>query len=127
MVQHGLLIKLMNKSIYKIKGMTCDGCVSTIKTKLELEIDISEAIIDLETENLELLSDKIYTPDQLTKIISSVGNYSILENEGKKTNRIMDYFRTYKPIFITLGLVSLLSLISFVNYGNKNDGFDILY
>ncbi len=121
MVQHGLLIKLMNKSIYKIKGMTCDGCVSTIKTKLELEIDISEAIIDLETENLELLSDKIHTPDQLTKIISSVGNYSILENEGKKTNRIIDYFSTYKPIFITLGLVSLLSLISFVNSGNKND------
>ena len=37
----------MNNNIFRIDGMTCDGCVSTIKTKLELENDISKAIVTL--------------------------------------------------------------------------------
>ena len=37
----------MNDSvnIFSVKGMTCEGCAQTIKTKLELESEISEADI----------------------------------------------------------------------------------
>ena len=39
----------MNDSvnIFSVTGMTCEGCVQTIKTKLELESEISKADFSL--------------------------------------------------------------------------------
>ena len=103
--------------------MTCDGCVSTIKTKLELENDISKANITLDDSRLELFSDRNYEISELNKILSSVGDYNVSNNSKNEKNIIMSYFSTYKPIFITLGLVLLLTAISFYNTENTMDGF----
>lgn len=113
----------MNNNIFRIDGMTCDGCVSTIKTKLELENDISKANITLDDSRLELFSDKNYEISELNKILSSVGDYNVSNNSKNEKNIIMSYFSTYKPIFITLGLVLLLTAISFYNTENTMDGF----
>ena len=78
----------MNNNIFRIDGMTCDGCVSTIKTKLELENDISKAIVTLDDSRLELFSDKNYEISELNKILSSVGDYNVSNNSKNEKNII---------------------------------------
>ena len=63
-----------NSNIFRIDGMTCDGCVATIKTKLEMEEDISEAIVTLIDSKLELVSTKNFKISQLNSILSTVGS-----------------------------------------------------
>ncbi len=73
-----------NRNIFRIDGMTCDGCVATIKTKLEMEEDISEAIVTLIDSKLELVSTKNFKISQLNSILSTVGSYTVsndLKNE----------------------------------------------
>lgn len=106
-----------NRNIFRIDGMTCDGCVATIKTKLEMEENISEAIITLVDSKLELVSTKNFKISQLNSILSTVGSYTVSNDLKNEKNKIVDYFSTYKPIFITISLVCLLSLINFFNYG----------
>jgi len=108
---------LNNKNTFRIDGMTCEGCVATIKAKLELEASISEAVVELADGKLEIFSEKNYDVSELNKILSPVGSYKV-SNNNKNTNHIIDYFSTYKPIFITLSLVLLLSIITFSRPGN---------
>jgi len=107
---------LNNKNTFRIDGMTCEGCVATIKAKLELEASISEAVVELADGKLEIFSEKNYDVSELNKILSPVGSYRV--SNKNKSIHIIDYFSTYKPIFITLGLVLLLSIITFSRPGN---------
>ena len=107
------MIKLTN--IFEIKGMTCEGCVQTIKNKLELENEIIEANITLNESKLILISKKDYKAKDLDKIIKNVGSYSF-HNKNKtnnyKQNKLLDYIKTYKPILLALFFVILLAFIS---------------
>jgi len=101
--------------------MTCEGCVATIKTKLELEASISEAVVELADGKLEIFSEKNYEVSELNEILSPVGSYKVSNSDKNETNNIIDYFSTYKPIFITLSLVLLLSIITYSSPGNTVD------
>ena len=50
----------MNDSvnIFSVTGMTCEGCAQTIKTKLELELEISKADISFSSTKLIIHSSK---------------------------------------------------------------------
>ena len=50
----------MNDSvnIFSVTGMTCEGCAQTIKTKLELELEISKADISFSSTKVILHSSK---------------------------------------------------------------------
>ena len=108
----------MNNSvnIFSVKGMTCDGCAQTIKTKLELESEISKADISYSSTKLIIHSSKKYQSEELNKIIKSVGNYTFdIEKNVNSLTSLFLYFRTYKPIFISLSFVVILSIISSFN------------
>ena len=108
----------MNDSvnIFSVTGMTCEGCVQTIKTKLELESEISKADISLSSTKLIIHSSKKYQSEELNKIIKSVGNYTFdIEKNVNSLTSLFVYFRTYKPIFISLSFVVILSIISSFN------------
>ena len=64
----------MNDSVnmFSVTGMTCDGCAQTIKTKLELESEISKADISFSSTKLIIHSSKKYKSEELNKIIKSV-------------------------------------------------------
>ena len=47
--------------VYKVSGMTCDGCANSIKEALELNNLISSVNISLENENININSDKSFT------------------------------------------------------------------
>jgi copper chaperone CopZ len=107
------MIKL--KNTYEIKGMTCDGCVQTIKNKLELENEIIEANISLNESKLILISKKDYNAKDLDKITKNVGSYSFHnknETNSFKQNKLLIYIKTYKPVLLAQFFVILLAFIS---------------
>ena len=109
------------KKLYTVSGMTCDGCVQTIGNKLNLESEISEVNIDLNSSEMSITADKEFSINELNKIIENVGDYKI--NEYKNKNifvKILSLFNTYKPILVSLSMVIILSLIT-----TNNDNFSI--
>ena len=101
--------------------MTCDGCVQTIGNKLNLESEISEVNIDLNSSEISITANKEFSINELNKIIENVGDYKI--NEYKNKNifvKILSLFNTYKPILVSLSIVIILSLIT-----TNNDNFSI--
>ena len=101
--------------------MTCDGCVQTIGNKLNLEPEISEVNIDLNSSEMSITADKEFSINELNKIIKNVGDYKI--NEYKNKNifvKILSLFNTYKPILVSLSMVIILSMIT-----TNNDNFSI--
>ena len=94
------------KKLYTVSGMTCDGCVQTIGNKLNLESEISEVNIDLNSSEMSITADKEFSINELNKIIENVGDYKI--NEYKNKNifvKILSLFNTYKPILVSLSIV----------------------
>ena len=65
------------KKLYTVSGMTCDGCVQTIGNKLNLESEISEVNIDLNSSEMSITADKEFSINELNKIIENVGDYKI--------------------------------------------------
>ena len=63
--------------------MTCDGCVQTIGNKLNLEPEISEVNIDLNSSEMSITADKEFSINELNKIIKNVGDYKINEYKNK--------------------------------------------
>lgn len=117
------------KNTYKVQGMTCDDCVQTIKTKLELENEITEVNISLSESKLTVISNKNYEPEDLNKIIKNVGNYYIENNKSNKykQGKLIDYIKTYKPILLALFFVVLLAVISSIERSFSYKEFFRLY
>ena len=67
--------------VYKVSGMTCDGCANSIKEALELNNLISSVNISLENENINISSDKSFTVNELNSLIDNLGNYKIYEEK----------------------------------------------
>ena len=117
------------KNTYKVQGMTCDDCVQTIKTKLELENEITEVNISLSESKLTVISNKNYEPEDLNKIIKNIGNYYIENNKSNKYKQgnLIDYIKTYKPILLALFFVVLLAVISSIERSFSYKEFFRLY
>ena len=117
------------KNTYKVQGITCDDCVQTIKTKLELENEITEVNISLSESKLTVISNKNYEPEDLNKIIKNVGNYYIENNKSNKYKQgnLIDYIKTYKPILLALFFVILLAVISSIERSFSYKEFFRLY
>ena len=73
----------MNVKKYSVSGMTCDGCVKSIKTKLELVDDIVSAEVSLNDEYLLLSSEKNYEESEINELLKSVGSYKVSEDYNK--------------------------------------------
>ena len=94
--------------VYKVSGMTCDGCANSIKEALELNNLISSVNISLENENINVSSDKSFTVNELNSLIENLGNYKIYEENI--FSKIIEYFSSKKTLLLALSLVLISSL-----------------
>ena len=94
--------------VYKVSGMTCDGCANSIKEALELNNLISSVNISLENENINISSDKSFTVNELNFLIENLGNYKIYEENI--FSKIIEYFSSKKTLLLALSLVLISSL-----------------
>ena len=107
------------KEVYKVRGMTCEGCANSIKETLESNEFISSANISLQDENINIVSDKNFTLIELNSLIDNLGEYKIYEE--KLASKIIEYFSSKKTLLLAL----LLVLISSLSLQVEKDSFDL--
>jgi copper chaperone len=58
----------------KVKGMTCGGCVSSVRTALEKTAGVDSANVDLNSGTAEIFFDDTFVdPRKLARVIESAG------------------------------------------------------
>ena len=70
------------KKTYEISGMTCGGCVSSVKNALLKHPDIKEAQVHLHPQSAELTLSKAIDLSELKDLLKTVGNYTIKETSN---------------------------------------------
>ena len=106
------------KSIFKISGMTCNGCKLSVEDKLSSLDGVDKAHVDLtkgeaivHSKNpisFSLISDSLPPKYKVTRTVNSQNNETI------KVSKI----KQLKPLFIILAYISITSLL--LNYKNWN-------
>ena len=119
------------KHIYKIDGMTCNGCVSSVAEQLTLIKGVSHVEVDLAKEEARI-SMAEHIPLQILK--SSISDeYSISEkSEGETTNlietvEVTSKWRQLQPLFlIFFYLFAAAFLLNFRNWDSNEAMFDFM-
>ena len=107
------------KEIYKVTGMTCQGCADSISKAISSEPYIHNVNVDLENNKLYLESNKKVSLNELNLIIKSLENYKII-NESF-FNSFTEYFSSKRSLLIALSIV----LVSSVSIQISKDIFSI--
>jgi len=67
------------KKEYELKGMSCGGCVSSVKNALLQLPDVTEADVNLNSQSAALTMSKPIDVKELQAQLSRAGHYSIKE------------------------------------------------
>lgn len=101
---------------YKIDGMTCGGCVASVKKQLETSSDIIDAQIQLDYPQAKLSFKKIQDLETLQTQLNKAGSYTISEipndrasPESTLPNKSLT---TYKPLLLIVAFIAGVSAIS---------------
>jgi copper chaperone CopZ len=98
------------KGIFKIAGMTCQGCANTIEDGLKNDPNIIMATVSLDDMELTTQSTIPLDDKYVDSIISSLGNYKVQNRKKNLLSKISDHFNSKKPIVLGLLIVTISSL-----------------
>ena len=96
--------------LFKLEGMTCQGCADTIQNGMNEQSFINNAEVSLKEETLEITSDNDLDIRSLNSVISVLGNYKVRPYKTNLFAEIINYFTSKKAIVIALSIVILSSL-----------------
>ena len=115
------------KTTFKISGMTCNGCRSTVENKLSSLDGVDNVQVNL-TNGEAIVYSK--NPISFSLISNSLpSKYRVIRNIPAKDNEIMksSKIKQLKPLFIILGYISLTSiLLNFKNWNSTNAMLDFM-
>ncbi|HBK89852.1 MAG: heavy metal-associated domain-containing protein [Cyclobacteriaceae bacterium] len=113
---------------YTVKGITCEGCVAKVKSKLLMHPDVLAADVKLEGQQAIITMQKHISTYELQAAIGVDTKYRISEdasapfNHGIKDETAKSWLSTYKPLLI-IGL--FITGVSFItSEGNLHDGMN---
>ena len=115
------------KSIFKISGMTCNGCKLSVEDKLSSLDGVDKAYVDLTKGeaivhskspiSFSLISDSLPPKYKITRTANSQNNETI------KVSKI----KQLKPLFIILTYISItILLLNFENWDSTNAMLDFM-
>lgn len=110
---------------YKVSNMTCDGCITNVKSKLLIHPDILSAEVNL-PDNAVITMQKHISLKELQDIIGTDSKYRISENRSDSShaamhqNGVSTWFKTYKPLLLIFLFIVGISTIS----ATKSGSFD---
>ena len=115
------------KSIFKVSGMTCNGCKLSVEDKLSSLDGVDKAYVDLTKGeaivhskspiSFSLISDSLPPKYKVTRTANSQNNETI------KVSKI----KQLKPLFIILTYISITSLLlNFKNWDSTNAMLDFM-
>ena len=115
------------KTTFKISGMTCNGCRSTVENKLSSLDGVDNVQVNL-TNGEAIVYSK--NPISFSLISNSLpSKYKLISNIPAKDNEIIksSKIKQLKPLFIILGYISLTSiLLNFKNWNSTNAMLDFM-
>ena len=115
------------KTTFKISGMTCNGCRSTVENKLSSLDGVDNAQVNL-TNGEAIVYSK--NPISFSLISNSLpSKYRVIRNIPDQDNEIMksNKIKQLKPLFIILGYISVTSiLLNFRNWNSTNAMLDFM-
>lgn len=101
---------------YKIEGMTCGGCVVSVKKQFDGSEAISETNIQLDFPQAKISFTNEIEIESLQSIINKAGNYTIKEIEEKSQNIELALpeksVHTYKPLLLIVSFIAVVSALS---------------
>lgn len=115
------------KSIFKISGMTCNGCKLSVEDKLNSLDEVDKVFVDLTKGeaivhskspiSFSLISDSLPPKYKVSKTTDSQNNEAIKASKIKQL----------KPLFIILAYISITSLLlNFKNWDSTNAMLDFM-
>ena len=115
------------KTTFKISGMTCNGCRSTVENKLSSLDGVDNAQVNL-TNGEAIVYSK--NPISFSLISNSLpSKYKVISKRDAKDNEIIksNKIKQLKPLFIILGYISVTSiLLNFRNWNSTNAMLDFM-
>ena len=115
------------KTTFKISGMTCNGCRSTVENKLSSLHGIDNVQVDLTNSEAIVYSKN---PISFSLISNSLpSKYKVIRNIPDQDNEIIksNKIKQLKPLFIILGYISVTSiLLNFRNWNSTNAMLDFM-
>lgn len=108
---------------YTVSGITCEGCVAKVKSKLLMHPDVTAADVKLEGQKAIVTMNRHLTVDELQDAIGRDTKYSIKEDAADGSHRMMahteskSWFGTYKPLLIIGSFITGVSLITAEHQG----------
>ena len=115
------------KTTFKISGMTCNGCRSTVENKLSSLDGIDNVQVDLTNAEAIVYSKN---PISFSLISNSLpSKYKVIRNIPDQDNEIIksSKIKQLKPLFIILGYISVTSiLLNFRNWNSTNAMLDFM-
>ena len=115
------------KTTFKISGMTCNGCRSTVENKLSSLDGVDNVQVNL-TNGEAIVYSK--NPISFSLISNSLpSKYRVIRNIPDQDNEIMksNKIKQLKPLFIILGYISVTSiLLNFRNWNSTNAMLDFM-
>ena len=115
------------KSIFKISGMTCNGCKLSVEDRLNSLDGIDKVHVDL-TKGEAIVHSK--EPINFSLITDSLPpKYKVTRTENSEDNDTikMSKIKQLKPLFIILAYISITSLLlNFKNWNSTNVMIDFM-
>ena len=115
------------KTTFKISGMTCNGCRSTVENKLSSLDGVDNAQVNL-TNGEAIVYSK--NPISFSLISNSLpSKYKVIRNIPDQDNEIIksNKIKQLKPLFIILGYILVTSiLLNFRNWNSTNAMLDFM-
>jgi len=108
---------------YTVSGITCEGCVAKVKSKLLAHPDVTAADVKLEGQKAIVTMSRHLTVDELQGAIGRDTKYIIREDETDASHRSMgreatrSWFATYKPLLLIGCFIAGVSLITATHQG----------
>ncbi len=103
----------VNKT-FRIEGMTCMGCVNSVKTGLKSESGIKDVLVDLESGTAKIEMDRVIPLETLQLLI---GHYKISPLNGEMNAIDEDLIpevntTTYRPLILIILFISGVTLLA---------------
>jgi copper chaperone CopZ len=103
---------------YTVQGITCEGCVAKVKSKLLAHPDVLSADVTLEGQKATVTMQKHLSVDELQDAIGRDTKYKISVDPADHTHHAVkgeetkSWLETYKPLLIIAMFIGGISLIT---------------
>ncbi len=103
---------------YTVAGITCEGCVAKVKSKLLRHPDVLSADVKLEGQKATITMQKHLTVAELQEAIGTDTKYKIsadTADHGHQTMKLDEtksWLATYKPLLLIAGFIAGVSILT---------------